>query len=174
LTIADHAQVSSQIGIIGSTGTALVAITGGASWAASLNLIVGGFNGGTSTMLVENGGTVTSMGGVIGSNGGTSTVTVTGAGSSWTLSQDLYLGGDAANFTAPAIGVLNVANGGTVSAASLRIATDILGNGTLNIGAPVGSAPVAPGTSIRRPSCSATVRAQSISTTRPTTMSSRR
>ncbi|WP_370677325.1 autotransporter domain-containing protein [Pleomorphomonas sp. PLEO] len=76
---------------IGSSGSATIA-GNGSTWTNSGALYVGG--GGVGTMTVSAGGTVTSTIGAIGNlaSSSTSSVRVTGAGSSWTTSDELFVG----------------------------------------------------------------------------------
>ena len=72
-------------------------------------------------------------------SGATGTVMVDGTGSTWTNSDNLYVGYSGT-------GTLTVRNGGSVSAPIMFIAVQGGSIGTLNIGAAVGQAAVAPGT----------------------------
>ena len=95
----------------GSKGT--VTVTGtGSNWTNIYDLYVG--FGGTGTLLIEDGGTVSTgadatYGGLIGNDAGSAgIVTVTGTGSKWTNSQSLYAGYYGS-------GTLVVSSGGAVS-----------------------------------------------------------
>ncbi|WP_213958968.1 MULTISPECIES: autotransporter outer membrane beta-barrel domain-containing protein [unclassified Variovorax] len=96
---------------------------------------------GTGSLLVSGGAAVTSAQGFVGRlAGGQGDATVTGAGSSWTnTGPDLTVGNGGT-------GTLTVNEGALVSAPATYLAYFAGSNGTLNIGAALGSAPVAPGT----------------------------
>jgi len=131
VTVADRGSLSSGDGYLGkesgSSGTAT--ITGaGSSWTNGATtwddsyLYVGG--GGTGTLNVENGGSVSTSFGYLGEESGSSgTATITGTGSSWTNSGSLYLGGSA--------GDVSVLDGGTLNVGGL---TRIYSGGTLTLG----------------------------------------
>jgi T5SS/PEP-CTERM-associated repeat protein len=72
--------------------------------------------------------------------GGPGVVTVTGAGSVWTNTNLLTIGQSSGS-----TGILTIADQGTVIAPSTLVSA-FGGQGTINIGAPAGAAPVAPGT----------------------------
>lgn len=62
-------------------------------WTINTNLIVGDQNGDDAALIIRNGGDVSNDIGVLGNDPGASgTVTVTGAGSTWSNSDDLYIG----------------------------------------------------------------------------------
>lgn len=159
-------------GIGASTGSVgITTVTGAGSILTSSNpLVVGGANpalipfylanygfdaaglfGGQGSLIISNGGAVSSgVGGhadpgfinvtyIGGTPGSTGTATVTDQGSSWTIGGDLFLGGDGR-------GALTIANSGQVSAQSVVVAQNTGSSGTLNIGAAAGQAAVAPGT----------------------------
>jgi outer membrane autotransporter protein len=126
LIIQNGSKVSNAYGLI-TDGT--LTVTGaGSTWTNSSSLEVGivsfSFGPRTGTLTIQDAGKVFDVNGSI-ING---TVTVTGAGSAWTNSGDLLVGDDF-NFFDVA-GLLQISNGGTVSAA----ATTILETGTLAIG----------------------------------------
>ena len=111
--------------LVGSTGT--VNLTGVSStWASSAPLIVGG--GGTGTVTVEQGATLsnTSSATIGDGNSGMGTVTVTDSGSMWDAGTFLNVG-----HTGTAI--LNVLNGGTVSVNGTANLGDNGGDGTLTV-----------------------------------------
>ena len=125
LAITGGGTVTSTGGFIGgdypdSTGTGTVTVGGaGSKWASSGGLNVGYL--GLGTLAITNGGTVTSTGGFIGSNSGSSgAATVKGAASTWTCGDYLELGGHGGQ------GTLYIAGGGTVTAASVSIASGSL------------------------------------------------
>jgi T5SS/PEP-CTERM-associated repeat protein/autotransporter-associated beta strand protein len=72
-----------------ATGSGALTVNGGTLSASGQHLILGFFGSSTSSMLIENGGVVTTTGGTqIGPTGGNSSigvVTVTGSGSTWNL-----------------------------------------------------------------------------------------
>ena len=75
--------------------------------ATALNLIVG--SNGTGMLVIQNGGTLTDIGGFVGNlPGSQGTVTVSGAGSTWTNIGTLVVGG-------LGTGTLTIQNGGTVN-----------------------------------------------------------
>ncbi len=79
-------------------------------WNINGNLLLG--NAGNGTLTVSTGGTVSSIGGVIGyGSNGIGEVTVTGAGATWANSSDLSIGRESK-------GTLTVSAGGTVSNAT--------------------------------------------------------
>jgi T5SS/PEP-CTERM-associated repeat protein len=121
----------------GSTGAATVD-GAGSTWTSS-GLGIG--TGGSATLTIGNGGVVSNGGvGILGqSSGGSGTAIVDGVGSAWTNGGALYVGHSGA-------GTLTVRNGGAVSASALMIANQAGSSGTLNIGAAIGQAAVAPGT----------------------------
>ncbi|MCL2715384.1 MAG: autotransporter outer membrane beta-barrel domain-containing protein [Alphaproteobacteria bacterium] len=126
LKILDGGEVRDSYGYIGyGTGTfGTVSVQGSGKWASSGELQIG--VNGTGTLEVLDGGTVTSYKGLIGLNAGSAgTVNVIGPGSSWIMKQDLalgvYTGGD---------GMLNIMNGGTVSAAATTTAMSIGNRGS--------------------------------------------
>jgi len=89
------------------------------------NIFVG--NGGTGTLSISNGGTVSDTIGYLGNGGGSSgTATVTGAGSSWANSGDFRVG-NSGN------GVLSVQNGGQISNTQGYIAVGSATSGTATV-----------------------------------------
>jgi T5SS/PEP-CTERM-associated repeat protein/autotransporter-associated beta strand protein len=123
-----------------------VTVTGGGRWLLGAGNLSVGNVGSTGTLIIANGGEVSSSLGIIGVGPGSQgTVTVTGAGSTWTSSASVTVGG---SFGGPTggTGTLAIADGGTVSAPTVFVANGAGSTGTLNIGAAPGSAPVAPGT----------------------------
>ena len=114
LTIQNGGTVSSATGAIGNgnaataTGNGKVTVDGaGSIWTISSTLYAGGSN--TGTLIIQNGGTVSSNSGNIG-NGttGNGTVTVDGIGSIWTNTGALTVGD-------LGTGTLIIENGGKVS-----------------------------------------------------------
>jgi len=98
----DNAYIGHWAGSVGN-----VTVNGG-TWTNTGNLGVGHY--GQGTLLIENGGTVSSVFGLIGwqASSTDSSATVTGSGSSWTLSDSLYVGNLGK-------GVMTVSDGGQVS-----------------------------------------------------------
>jgi len=150
LMIKNGGTVSNVFGIIGAyfNSTGAVTVDGaGSNWTNSQDLAVGGDGDGNpntsrGTLTISNGGAVSSAFGIIGyDSGSTGVVTVDGAGSTWTNRNDLIFGALGA-----ASGTLTISNGGTVSAATTSFASSAGSTSTLNIGAAVGQAAVAPGT----------------------------
>ncbi|MCW5693121.1 MAG: autotransporter-associated beta strand repeat-containing protein [Pseudolabrys sp.] len=99
---------------------------GGAASGSTGNLFVGDTTSGSLT--VQNGSTLTSLGSFrIGGGTGTGTVTVTGAGSQWTAT------GLALSVGGSGTGILNIQNGGTVTASGGVSLGNAGGVGTLNV-----------------------------------------
>ncbi len=97
----------------------------GSTWTNTGNLYVG--QGGTATLTIEEGGSVSSATGSIASDAGQEgTVTVTGDGSSWTSTGNLYVGenGEA---------TLTIADGGSVSNDSGYIGGEAGSEGTVTV-----------------------------------------
>jgi T5SS/PEP-CTERM-associated repeat protein/autotransporter-associated beta strand protein len=146
LTIENGGTVNSggggSIGLsAGSIGA--VTVTGaGSTWNNSPGggLNIGSF--GTGTLTIANSGTVinnTALAANIGNGAGSQgAVMVTGAGSTWTNSSGVNIG-------RLGTGTLTIADSGIVNG-PIIIATNAGAVGTLNIGAGVGNAAVAPGT----------------------------
>ena len=78
------------------------------------------------TLGVQSAGTLTDTNSTIGGGGFTGTVTVTGTGSTWTNSNDLYLGYSG-------VGVLNVESGGDVSSAQVFMGYNSGESGTATV-----------------------------------------
>ena len=147
LTVQNGGTVNSggggSVGLaVGSTGT--VTVTGvGSTWNNSPGggLNIGSF--GTGTLTIANGGMVinnTAFTANIGQGPGSlGTVLVTGAGSTWSNSSGVNIGN-------LGTGTLTIADGGTVTAPAVVIATNAGAVGTLNIGAGAGNPATAPGT----------------------------
>jgi len=117
LTIENGGNVTDVNGFIAfffanSKGTATVTGTG-STWTNTDSLNVG--SSGDGTLIVTNGGAVTSTDGHVGSApSAKGSVTVRGAGSSWNMTGDLFLG-------AQGTGKLTIENGGSVSSNSGNI-----------------------------------------------------
>ena len=143
LTIQNGGAVSNSDGFFGysagSTGAATVD-GAGSSWNNFSEVFVGYF--GTGTLTIQNGGTVSNgTAGYLGfSAGSTGTATVDGVGSAWSNYGFLVVGKSGT-------GTLTIQNGGVVNVADgVDVAIAAGSSGTLNIGAAVGQAAVAPGT----------------------------
>ena len=121
------------------TATPNPTVIGGA--AQSSGVIVG--NAGTGTLTILNGSLISGSGTIAFGAGSNGTVTV--SGSSWSALSSLD--GSALPITIATFGrgTLTIQNGGSVSASTLNIASQVGSTGTLNIGAAQGQAAVAPG-----------------------------
>ena len=143
LRIEDGGAVSSNgTSVIGNnaTGTGNATVSGaGSTWTAGSEVRVG--NAGNGTLLIEDGGAVTSTShSYIGyGSTGTGSATVTGAESTWTAGDKMVVG-NRGN------GELTVSNSGTVSSAGdFNIGLESSSTGTLNIGAAAADPAAAPG-----------------------------
>src|SRR5262245_59967488 len=133
--ITSGAQVSDFSGEVGYTITSHPGVSGnatvdgaGSSWTHANELYIGY---GTGTLTISNGATVSNAFGYLGYFGefpGRShgTVTVTGTGSSWTNSNDLFVGNSGT-------GILNVSNGGSVSNGTGQMGYSFGADGTATI-----------------------------------------
>lgn len=135
VAITAGGTVSSSYGILGLGARGEVLVDGpGSRWTLGDTLVIG--DEGSGTLTIRKGGVVGSGAARIASSmaGGQGAVTVDGAGSRWSVDGTLNLGelGE---------GTLTISNGGAVDADSVVIGV----TGTLTIGAPVASAPVAAG-----------------------------
>jgi len=134
-SVTNGAQVSDFSGEVGYTVTSHPGVSGnatvdgaGSSWTHGFELYVGY---GTGTLTISNGATVSDAFGYLGyfgefpgrSNG---TVTVTGAGSSWTNSNDLFLGNSGT-------GILNISNAGSVTNGTGQMGYNFGADGTATI-----------------------------------------
>lgn len=149
---------------IGSHGNGTLTIRNGAAVVASTTGFIGNWPGGSGTVMIDGiGSTLTVKDIYIGwdgqatlniSNGaklitntvgsslaatGISAITVDGIGSSWTNGTHMYIGD-------VGVGALTIRNGAAVSTSTMFLADKAGSTGTLNIGAAVGQAAVAPGT----------------------------
>jgi T5SS/PEP-CTERM-associated repeat protein/autotransporter-associated beta strand protein len=116
--VFDAAHGSQATSIFGSGGT--VTITPSAS-----NPLGVGY-GGTGSLRISDGVTVSSSSGYLGYYPGSfGTATVTGAGSKWINSGDLYVGKEGN-------GTLTVNDGGTVVVGGAIYASNLMGNGTIS------------------------------------------
>ncbi len=112
-------------GIVGRGATGTATVDGvGSTWinSGTTSAIQVGWGGGSGTLSIINGGSVSGTFGQIGYSDGDGTVTVDGAGSTWTSTSNLNVG-------AFGNGTLNITNGGGVSSA-----TAVVGNGSGAVG----------------------------------------
>lgn len=121
LTVSGGGVMRSTDGYAGVAGTAsgTVLVTGaGSGWINSGDLLVAHDNNSVGMVTVSNGGTISSLQGILGNLAGAQgTMTVTGTGSSWTTSSDLNVG-------RLGTGSLLVASGGQVSGGRVYIANE--------------------------------------------------
>lgn len=133
LNITNGGFVTNTIGYIGCGGgyttgpTGIVTVDGaGSKWFNRNQLYVGGsgpncyYFGGSATLNIANGGSVSDTTGYIGygsgyTSGPTGTVAVDGSGSSWTNRGFLYVGAGNSSSFVPGSGTLSISNGGAVS-----------------------------------------------------------
>ena len=112
----------------GSNGTVMVDGTG-SQWNTGGKLVVGCYIGGTGTLSITNGGTVSSVEGEIGSeSGATGTVTVDGIGSQWNNSGELKV-----STYGGSTGTLSITNGGTAVNTSGYIGMNFVSTGTVKV-----------------------------------------
>jgi fibronectin-binding autotransporter adhesin len=134
LHIVAGGSVSNSGGVLGTNGgTAEVTVEGtGSTWANDNDLIVGNTLGGVGVVTISDGAQVTSSNGFLGFDSpSTGTVEVDGVASTWTNSGNLYVGGS--DSAAEGVGVLHIADGGTVNAASITVwdSGTLSGNGSV-------------------------------------------
>jgi T5SS/PEP-CTERM-associated repeat protein len=133
LVISNGGSVYNGDGIVGflsKSSNNTVLVTGSdAKWSNQSNLYLG-LDGSGNSMVISNGGKVLDGSGYIGVNttASNNSVLVTGTGSAWTNTGTLFVGYFGSSNT------LTVADGGTVSAADITIASQAGSSGTLNIG----------------------------------------
>ncbi|MGY4480103.1 autotransporter outer membrane beta-barrel domain-containing protein [Bradyrhizobium sp. USDA 3364] len=115
------------VNIVAGSNVVLGVIPGATGVTGSLN--VRDVVGGTTTLTIQNGSTLTSTGTVSMGDiaGGTAIVTVTGAGSHWNAPTGTITVGIAGT------GILNIADGATITASRVVVTTPANGTGTLNI-----------------------------------------
>ena len=139
LAISNGGTVSSNQITIGNAtgGTGLVTVNGaGSSVHIDSGLLQVGTSG-TGSLVISNGGAVTSLWGNIGAAaGGTGLVTVDGAGSNWSNSLAIGL-----RVGISGTGSLTISNGGTVAATSVTIAANAGSSGTVTMDGGVLNAP---------------------------------
>jgi T5SS/PEP-CTERM-associated repeat protein/autotransporter-associated beta strand protein len=132
LVISDGGALENAVGYIGydegSNNSVLVTGTS-STWTNSATLSIG-IGGSSNSLVISDGGKVANTDGYIGNNSTSSnnSVLVTGTGSTWTNSGGLNVGYQGSSNT------LTVADGGTVSATNITIASLAGSSGTLNIG----------------------------------------
>jgi len=132
---------SSTGGVLGmntNSSNNSVTVTGaGSQWISTSDLEIG-YNGSGNSLVISNGGSVSNtqvnFGGVIGwgASSSNNSVLVTGAGSTWSNSGNLTIGYSGN-------GTLTIANGGSVAASAITIASQAGSSGTLNFGSLGGS-----------------------------------
>jgi T5SS/PEP-CTERM-associated repeat protein/autotransporter-associated beta strand protein len=90
---------------------------------------------GTSTLTLQNGGTLSDALGRVGwANGSNGTANVDGKGSTWTNSNDLIVGGNGpANNLAGSVGVVNITSGGLISDRLANIGDQAGATGTVTV-----------------------------------------
>ncbi|QNQ11441.1 autotransporter-associated beta strand repeat-containing protein [Sphingomonas alpina] len=116
-------------GIVGYGATGTATVDGaGSTWinSGTTSAIQVGWGGGSGTLSIINGGSVSDTFGQIGYSGGDGMVTVDGPGSTWTNSSNLNVG-------AFGSGRLNINNGGSVSSATAIVGNGTGANGTVTI-----------------------------------------
>ena len=134
LHIMNGGTVSNGSCIMGSfsgTGTATVAGTG-STWTNDGDLTVGNIFDGIGTVTISDGAQVTNANGFLGfDSSANGTVEIDGAGSMWTNTGNLYVGGS--DTGAAGIGVVHIADGGTLVADSVTVWSPGTtgGNGTI-------------------------------------------
>ena len=150
LLVEDGAELRNNFGFVGfeddAVGTAIVR-TGGL-WTNSAGLEIGTVGTSQGSLTVENGGQIISTDGSLAREAGTEgEARITGAGSSWTMTADLFIGGNNSTSTGSGgTGMLTLADAGEVSAGTARIGHVDGSTARLIIGADTGDVPVAPGT----------------------------
>jgi outer membrane autotransporter protein len=120
---------------IGTLAAGTVTVTdANSSLTSSGNIVVGYFATGPGTLSVLNGGLAAAAGNIyIGEREGAGTVMVDGAGSQFqTLAGVLYIGGEH-TISTDGNGILNVTNGGAVTAKTIELAETLASTGTLTV-----------------------------------------
>ena len=136
LVIEGGARVDATSGYIGfdaASSNNSVVVTGSNSlWTVNTSDLLVGNTGSGNSLVISNGGMIASTIGVIGfaAPSSNNSVLVTGADSRWTNSNELFVGFGGSGHS------LTIAEGGTLTAASIIIAADAGSSGTLNIGRP--------------------------------------
>jgi T5SS/PEP-CTERM-associated repeat protein len=136
LTISNGGSVSDSYGLFGS-GTDIISsnnsvlVTGNNSTWVTQNWLALGYSGGSDSMVISDGGSVTGTSGSIGwdTNSGNNSVFVNGTGSVWNNLDNLVVGSGGPNGTAGGDNTLLITNGGEV------ICGNISGDNTSAIGA---------------------------------------
>lgn len=130
MTISDGGSVTGTYGTVGqyATDMSTVTVTGARSlWTNSGNLTIGDDKGAKGTLIVADGGKVSSTSAALGGRQGSQgIVTVTGAGSTLDLAGGYFTVGVAGE------GIVTVADGGTVLSGSVQIASSS-GTGTVTV-----------------------------------------
>ena len=132
LVVSDSALLVSsnkvRMGYLATSSNNSLTVNGGSITAGSTEVDVG-YGGAGNTLLITNGGKVTNGSGFLGvlNTSTNNSALVTGAGSLWTNSGALYVG-------VAGSGTLTVANGGSVAANAIMLASNSGSIGTLNIG----------------------------------------
>jgi T5SS/PEP-CTERM-associated repeat protein len=136
LNIENGGVVSGPASVIGnaSGGDGVATVTGlGSAWNNSGEFFVGNLPGTTGTLTIADGGSVSNADGLLGVSpghdvvpGAIGTVVVTGAGSTWTNSDELYVG-------ISGTGDLSIEAGGEVTSTTAYIAHDADGTGSVTV-----------------------------------------
>ena len=155
ISITNGGVIASGQGIValesGSQGSVIISGVG-SNWVVSGNpqsYFSVGYEG-IGTLVIENGGTISSVNGYIGHrDGAQGTATITGAGSEWTIDGNLTLGGFSGGATT-AVGSLTLNDGGAVIVTNnvfIFGGGTLGGNGGIVGGNVVNAGAVTPGTS---------------------------
>lgn len=120
-------------------GTGTISVDGtGSSWQDAGRVVIGAY--GTGTLELTNGGTLSSMGGLVGKeDGSTGTVIIDGLGSSWTATGDGLMGRGVIQIGNLGDGNLTVRNGGSIGSVDGYVGSEagsestaaIIGNGSV-------------------------------------------
>lgn len=150
MVISDGGHVTDTYGFIGYDPNSIgyVTVTGPNSLWESSNALFVGYSG-EGEMVISDGGNVINAYGYIGYDPNSSGyVAVTGPNSLWQTSGGLYIGGS--HDSSGGTGLLNISNGGTVEADSVRIWPNgtLSGDGILVSGSVLNSGTIKPGNSI--------------------------
>ena len=130
MTISDGGSVTGTYGVIGQYASVMstATVTGtGSSWTNGGSLTIGANTGAKGTLIVADGGKVSSTSAALGSyQGSQGIVTVTGAGSTLDVAGGNFAVGVAGE------GIVTVADGGTVLSGSVQIASSY-GTGSVTV-----------------------------------------
>jgi len=122
--------------VVGLSGTGALSVTNGAHVASAGQITLGQAAGSVSAMNIANGGVLSGDNAIVGVDPlSKASVVIDGAGSVWKNAATFIINN----------GSVGISNGGAVSSAKTVIASQLGDQGTLNIGAPAGSAAIAPG-----------------------------